>query len=273
MSTAIVAEIGINHNASLDITRKLIDVASFTGCDFVKFQKRTPELCVPEEQKNKLRETPWGIMTYFEYKKKMEFGESEYTEIDTYCKSHNIRWFASVWDLPSCDFMKGFSDIGKIPSALITNLELCKYAREKFSCLIVSTGMSTEEEIEKMIDVAKPDVLMHTNSSYPALTEELNLKYIEHLKQKYPKTIIGYSGHEFGLITTMVAVTLGAEWVERHITLNRTMWGSDQMASIEPHGLMKLVKGIRSVEKSLGSIGPRVVFGSELEKRKSLRGT
>jgi N-acetylneuraminate synthase len=273
VSTTIVAEIGINHNASLDIARKLIDVASFTGCDFVKFQKRTPELCVPEEQKNKPKETPWGIMTYFEYKKKMEFGESEYTEIDAYCKSHNIRWFASVCDLPSCDFMKKFSKIGKIPSALITDLELCRYARECFDFLIISTGMSTEEEIEKMVEVAKPNVIMHTNSSYPALTEELNLMYIEHLKWKYPHIIRGYSGHEFGLIPTMVAVILGAEWVERHITLNRTMFGSDQMASVEPHGLMKLVKGIRSVEKSLGSGGPREVSSRELEKRKSLRGT
>jgi N-acetylneuraminate synthase len=272
MAVKIVAEIGINHNASHDVLTKLIDLAAFTECDYVKFQKRTPELCIPEDQKNKLKDTPWGQMTYLEYKQKMELGEQEYKFIDCHCSTHNIGWFASVWDLPSCDFIWKFVRMGKIPSALITNLELCKYARERFDFLIISTGMSTEKEIEQAMAVAKPDVIMHTNSSYPAVSEELNLRYISHLKDKYPKTTIGYSGHEFGLITTMVAVALGAEWIERHITLKRTMWGSDQMASVEPHGLMKLVKGIRSVEASLGSGGPRQVLGSELIKRESLRG-
>ena len=272
MSVKIISEIGINHNASLDITKKLIDLAAFTGCDYVKFQKRTPALCVPENQKNKPKDTPWGVMTYLEYKERMEFGEVEYKEIDAYCQSHKISWFASVWDLPSCDFMKNFVKIGKIPSALITNLELCDYARKCFDFLIISTGMSTEEEIEKAVEVAKPDVIMHTNSNYPALSEELNLNYIKHLQNKYPKIVAGYSGHEFGLIATMVAVALGAEWIERHITLRRTMWGSDQMASIEPHGLMKLVKGIHSVESAMGNGGPRQVLGNELKKRESLRG-
>jgi len=273
MATKIIAELGLNFNGSLDIAKKLIDLACFTECDYVKFQKRTPELCVPEEQKNKPKETPWGTMTYLEYKNRMEFGEMEYKEIDEYCKSRKIKWFASVWDLPSCDFMKAFTKIGKIPSALIVNIELCQYARECFDFLIISTGMSTEEEIEKAVEASKPDVIMHCNSSYPAISEELNLNYIKWLKNKYPHIIQGYSGHEFGLITTIAAVVLGAEWVERHITLKRTMWGSDQLASVEPHGLMKLVKGIRSVEAAMGTGGPRQVLGSELEKRKSLRGT
>ena len=268
----VIAEIGINHNGSMELTKKLIDAAQVAGCDYVKFQKRTPELCVPEHQKDIMRSTPWGEMRYIDYKHKIEFGEEQYNEIDQYCLDRGIGWFASVWDLPSVDFMLKYGNIGKIPSALITNDELVQYSREKFETLLISTGMSNEEEIEHAVTVGDPDVIFHTNSSYPSKVEELNLNYIKHLKQKYPARSIGYSGHEFGLTTTFATVPMGAEWIERHITLDRTMWGSDQMASVEPHGLIKLVKGIRSIEASMGVAGPRRVLGSELKKRKSLRG-
>ena len=268
----IIAEIGINHNGSMENAKKLVDVAAFSGCDYVKLQKRTPELCVPEHQKQKIRKgTPWGDISYIDYKHKVEFEKDEYDELFEYCASKNIALFASVWDLPSVDFMAKYTNIGKIPSALITDLELVAYAREKFETLIVSTGMSTEEEIEEVMKL-KPDVVMHTNSTYPSPVEELNLNYLYHLKEKYTDVETGYSGHEFGLLTTIATIPMGATWIERHITLNRTMWGSDQMASVEPHGLIKLVKGIREVESSLGVKSERILYHSELEKRKSLRG-
>jgi len=273
MAIKIIAEIGINHNGDISIAKKLIDAAAIAGCDYVKFQKRTPDLCVPEEQRDVLRQTPWGEMKYIKYKKKIEFTPADYSEIDKYCKSKNIKWFSSVWDIPSVDFCSEFKEsIMKIPSALITNLELCSYARERCKTLMISTGMSTEEEIEKCIEVCNPDIIMHTNSSYPSRLGELNLSYIQHLKERYPDKEIGYSGHEYGLVTTFATVPMGVDWIERHITLDRTMWGSDQMASVEPHGLTKLVKGIRDIEASLGHGGPRKVVGSELDKRKSLRG-
>jgi N-acetylneuraminate synthase len=250
----------------------MIDAAKVAGCDYVKFQKRTPELCVPEHQKNVMRSTPWGDMRYIDYKHKTEFGKEEYDEINKHCASRDIKWFASVWDLPSVDFMLNYGAVGKIPSALITADELVKYSRKKFDVLLISTGMSNEEEIEHAVITGDPDVIFHTNSTYPSKIEELNLNYIRFLKNKYPGKSIGYSGHEFGLTTTFATVPMGVEWIERHITLDRTMWGSDQMASIEPHGLIKLTKGIRSIEAALGISAPRQVMGSELKKRKSLRG-
>ena len=269
----IIAEIGINHNGSLEIAKKLIDVAKVSGCDYVKFQKRTPDICVPEEQKSKLRKTPWGEMTYIDYKHKIEFEKEEYDAINDYCAQVNIKWFASVWDKPSVDFMKQYTNIGKIPSALITDHELMTYARENFNTLLISTGMSTEDEISKAIKIGNPDVVFHTNSSYPSKIDELNLNYIPYLKQKHCKNReVGYSGHEFGLTTTFATIPMGAKWIERHITLDRTMWGSDQMSSVEPHGLIKLVKGIKDIELALGDTGPRKLLGTELQKRKSLRG-
>ncbi len=272
MKRKIIAEIGINHNGSLELAKRLIDMAYLAGCDYVKFQKRSPEDCVPPEQKQKLRETPWGKIPYIDYKHKLEFNHEEYQEISRYCSEKGIEWFASVWDIPSVDFMKQYCSIAKIPSALITNIELLNYARESFDTLIISTGMSTEKEIEQAMEQGKPEVVMHTNSTYPSPIEELNLKYIHHLAEKYPDTQIGYSGHEYGLVPTFAAVAMGAEWVERHITLDRSMWGSDQLASIENIGLIKLVKGIRDIEKAEGDSGPRQLLDSELSKRKSLRG-
>jgi N-acetylneuraminate synthase len=272
MNVKIIAEIGINHNGDLNVCKKIIDSAVLAGCDFVKFQKRNPDLCVPEEQKSKPKSTPWGDMTYLEYKHKIEFGKEEFDEIDRYCKEKNIGWFASVWDKDSVDFMSNYNSITKIPSALITNTELCKYARAKFDYLIISTGMSTEEEIENAVINCKPDVIMHTNSTYPSPINELNLNYITFLKEKYNKEV-GYSGHEYGLVTTFATIPLEVSWVERHVTLDRTMWGSDQVASVEPSGLFKLVKGIRDIELALGrKNSERILFEGELAKRKTLRG-
>jgi N-acetylneuraminate synthase len=271
MSVKIIGEIGINHNGDLDLCKKIIDAAVLAGCDYVKFQKRNPDICVPEEQKSKPKSTPWGEMTYLDYKYKVEFGKKEYDEIDRYCKEKEIGWFASVWDKDSVDFMSQYNSISKIPSALITDKELVEYARSKFDYLIISTGMSTEEEIELAVKYSNPDVIMHTNSTYPSPIDELNLEYLHWLKDKYKKKI-GYSGHEYGLVTTFATIPMGVTWVERHITLDRTMWGSDQVASVEPAGLIKLVKGIRDIEKSLGGNSERQLLKSELSKRKSLRG-
>jgi len=281
MKTKIIGEIGINHNGSLEMTKKLIDVAVIAKCDYVKFQKRNPDVCVPKDEKNKIKSTPWGEMTYLEYKHKIEFGKEEYDEIDRYCREKKIGWFASVWDLGSVDFMSQYTTkfndeekiMMKIPSALITNDELIKYAKEKSDYLMISTGMSTEEEIVKCINICEPDLIFHTNSTYPSPIDELNLGYIKWLTEKYPNKEIGYSGHEFGLTTTFAATTLGATWIERHITLDRSIWGSDQMASVEPSGLIKLIKGIRDIEIASGNgYGPREVIKSELSKRKTLRG-
>jgi len=267
----IIGEIGINHNGDLDLCKRIIDAAVLAGCDYVKFQKRNPDVCVPEEQKSKPKSTPWGEMTYLDYKYKVEFGKEEYDEIDRYCKEKGIGWFASVWDKDSVDFMSQYNNISKIPSALITNKELVEYARSKFDYLIISTGMSTEDEIEKAVEYSSPDVIMHTNSTYPSPINELNLEYITWLKNKYNKEV-GYSGHEYGLVTTFATIPMGVTWIERHITLDRTLWGSDQVASVEPAGLIKLVKGIRDIEKSLGGNSERKLLQSELSKRKSLRG-
>jgi N-acetylneuraminate synthase len=267
----IIGEIGINHNGDLKVAKQLIDVASDAGCDYVKFQKRNPDVCVPENQKNIMRDTPWGKMTYLEYKYKVEFGSSEYDEIDSYCSSKGIKWFASVWDKDSIDFMKKYVDITKIPSALINDIDLGNYARLHNKFLLVSTGMSSEDEIEKFMNSVQPDVVMHTNSTYPSPVDELNLKYITWLQEKWSNVSVGYSGHEYGLTTTFAATALGAEWIERHITLDRTMWGSDHLASVEPAGLLKLVKGIRDIESAMGTKSPRKLLKSENEKRKSLR--
>lgn len=279
--TKIIAEIGINHNGDLKIAKDLIMLAKTAGCDYVKFQKRNPDVCVPEDQKSLIRKTPWGEMTYLEYKWKLEFDSNQYIELHNFCQAIGIGIFASVWDKDSVDFMNkfvsqtknhGVEKIMKIPSALITDLELCKYTRANCSKLLISTGMSTEAEIEACINACNPDVIFHTNSTYPTPVKELNLNYITHLKEKYPNKEIGYSGHEYGLVTTFATIPMGATWIERHITMDREMWGSDQKASVEPSGLIKLVKGIRDIESAL--ILPstsREVFGGELEKLKSLR--
>ncbi len=275
MNTYIIAEIGINHNGSLDTAKRLIDIAALSGCDAVKFQKRNPDVCVPEHQKNVPRETPWGTMSYLEYKYKVEFGKEEYDQIDEYCKTKNIAWSASPWDMDSLAFLEQY-DIPfiKVPSAMLTNEELMRGCAKSGKKVIFSTGMSTLEEIDQAVGWMREEdcefALLHCNSTYPAPLEELNLQCIKTLKDRY-NCEVGYSGHEFRLGTTVSSVYLGATIVERHITLDRTMWGSDHLASLEPQGLIKLVKGIRELEVALGD-GVKRLYDGELPARKKLRG-
>jgi N-acetylneuraminate synthase len=269
----IVAEIGINHNGSMDVAKKMIEGAAAAGCDAVKFQKRTPELCVPKDQWLLERDTPWGRMTYIDYRHKVEFTKDNYAEIDRYCKEKNIQWFASCWDEPSVDFMEQFNPpCYKAASASLTDLDLLKKKKSTGRPLIISTGMSTMEEIEAAVKEIGTDKLLiaHATSTYPCPPEELNLKMIQTLKTKYPMCPIGYSGHETGLATTWASVAMGATFIERHITLDRAMWGTDQAASVEIGGLERLVGNIRDVEKSIGD-GVKRVYESEIGPRKKLR--
>ena len=272
----IIAEIGINHNGDLAIAKKLIDIAKVAGCDVVKFQKRNPDVCVPEHQKTVMRDTPWGKMTYLEYKYKVEFEKKEYDEIDTYCKNKQIDWTASPWDLDSLNFLNKYDvPFIKIPSALLTDIELIKESTKTGKKVIISTGMSTIEEVDAAVDAIKginsnaSYAILHCNSTYPAPNDELNLKCIQTLKDRY-KCEAGYSGHEFGLTTTIASICLGATIIERHITLDRTMWGTDQMCSVEPQGLIKLVRGVRELNNALGD-GVKVVTETEKPIRDKLR--
>lgn len=271
----LIAEIGINHNGDLQIAKKLIDAAFACGWDCVKFQKRTPEICVPDHQKNVMRETPWGKITYLEYKHKIEFSKKEYDYIDNYCKEKPIHWSASVWDMPSLEFIVKYSvPFIKIPSAKLNEKELLIQACKTGKALIVSTGMSTIEEINEAVEVleksASQYVLMHTNSAYPTPIDELNIRCIQTLKDRYACPV-GYSGHEHGLEPTVYAATLGASIIERHITLDHDMWGTDQASSIEVMGMDMLRKRIRNVDIILGN-GVKVISDSEIPIRKKLRG-
>jgi N-acetylneuraminate synthase len=269
----IIAEIGINHNGSLELAKELIKAAHKAGADAVKFQKRNPEESVPPDQRDKMRETPWGYISYMEYRYKIEFGEREYREIDRFCKELGIDWFASCWDKTSVDFLEAFDPICyKIPSAHLTNKDLLLYLKKTGRPLILSTGMSTLEEIKEAVNLLGTERLAvaHCTSSYPAKLNELNLRMIITLIKTFDCPI-GYSGHEVGLATSVAAVSLGACFVERHFTLDRSMWGSDQAASVEPVGLVRLIKDIRSVELALGD-GIKVIYESEMEARKRLRG-
>lgn len=268
----IIAEIGLNHNGDVRIAKQLIDAAALAGCDAVKFQKRTPELCVPPEQREIQRETPWGIMTYMEYRRRVEFGARQFAEIDRYCRSKEIAWFASCWDEPSVDFINSFEPpCYKVASASLTDDALLKHTAATGKPLIISTGMSTLDEIDRAVSLLDPEKLLiaHATSTYPCQPEELNLRMIDTLKARY-HCPIGYSGHEVGLQTTLAAVTLGARFIERHITLDRAMWGSDQAASVEPSGFHRLVRDIRVIEKAMGD-GVKRVYDSELPIRKKLR--
>jgi N-acetylneuraminate synthase len=268
----IIAEIGINHNGDINIAKRLIDVAAAAGCDAVKFQKRTPELCVPEKQKNTMRETPWGTMTYLEYRHRVEFGEEEYKLIDEFCSRAGIEWFASCWDIPSVEFMEQFNPCCyKIASASLTNIPLLKAHAATGRPIIMSTGMSTIDEIDAGVEIFRNRQLAiaHTTSTYPCAPKELNLRMIETLSTKYGVPV-GYSGHEVGLQTTLAAVTLGATFVERHFTLDRAMWGSDHAASLEPAGMIRLVRDIRVIEEALGD-GVKQVYESEKPSMARLR--
>jgi N-acetylneuraminate synthase len=269
----VIAEIGINHNGSLEIAKKLIDGAVLSGADAVKFQKRTPELCVPKEQWLLERDTPWGRMTYIDYRRKVEFGEREYAAIDRHCRERGILWFASCWDEEAVDFMERFDPpCYKAASASLTDHELLRKKKATGRPLIVSTGMSTIEEVHAGVEAAGREGLLiaHATSTYPCPVDQLNLRMILTLKATYPECPIGYSGHETGLAPTWAAVTMGATFVERHVTLDRAMWGSDQAASVEIGGLMRLVSNIRDIERSLGD-GVKRVYAGELPQLEKLR--
>ena len=269
----IIAEIGINHNGSIELAKKMIDGAVRAGCNAVKFQKRTPEICVPIHQQDVLRETPWVVIPYLEYRRKVEFGFEDYVEIDRYCKEKNIVWFASYWDIPSVEFMKEFDvPLIKVSSAMLTDTSLLLSIRQAGLPVIISTGMSTMEEIERAVTLLGEHKLLiaHTTSVYPCNDEELNLRMITTLQRRFPWAIVGYSGHEIGLPTTIAAVALGAFFIERHITLERAMWGTDQASSVEIHGMELLVRNIRCVEKALGD-GVKRIYANELSAKNKMR--
>lgn len=269
-----IGEIGINHNGDMQIAKKLMDAIFACNWDCAKFQKRNPDICVPEKQKNVMRDTPWGKMTYLDYKYKMEFGKKEYDYIDNYCKEKPLDWTASVWDLDSLNFILNYDvPFIKIPSAILTNLELLTEAAKTDIPLIVSTGMSTLAEIDTAVNVitkygAKP-ILMHTNSSYPTPLSEMNLNLIPVLKKRYD-CVIGYSGHEYDLGPTVIAVTLGAMVIERHITLSHELWGTDQKSSLQVFAMDMLIRRAKEVSLVMGST-IKEVTPSEIPIREKLR--
>jgi sialic acid synthase SpsE len=269
----VTGEIGINHNGDLDNAFALIDAAADAGCDAVKFQKRTPEVCTPRDQWDKERDTPWGRMTYIDYRHRVEFDEAAYQAIADHCASRDIAWFASPWDEESVAFLEKFDvPCHKVASASLTDDDLLRTIRATGRTAILSTGMSTPKQIRHAVEVLGSEniVLCHATSTYPAQAGELNLRMIHTLQEEFPNVPIGYSGHETGLQTTLAAVALGALFVERHITLDRAMWGSDQAASVEPQGLQRLVRDIRTIEASLGD-GVKKVYDSELAPMAKLR--
>lgn len=274
MRVFITAEVGINHNGDINIAKKLVDIAAFAGCDAVKFQKRNPKSSVVPEQRNVMRETPWGLMTYLEYRHRVEFGEEEYDEIDRYCREKGIEWYASAWDVESQLFLRKYNiKHNKIASPMLTNTELLELVAKEKKDTFISTGMSTMAEIEKAVDIFRkydcPFELMHCNSSYPMKNEEANLHCIITLREKFGCNV-GYSGHERGLQISVAAVALGATSLERHITLDRAAYGSDQAASVEPQGLLRLVRDVRVIEQAMGD-GVKRVYESEKPNLERLR--
>jgi N-acetylneuraminate synthase len=267
----LIAEIGINHNGSVALAKKLIKKSKDAGFDAVKFQKRTPEICVPNNKKNLMRETPWGTMTYLDYKKKIEFGEKEYNEINKFCKKVKIEWFASAWDLESQSFLNKYKlKYNKISSAMLTNLKLLEFISIQKKMTFISTGMASYKEIGNAINIFKKNkcdfMLMHCVSSYPCPDEELNLSMINKLKKRY-KCKIGYSGHEVSVSPSLMAAVMGAIAIERHVTLDRTMWGTDHAASLEFNGMKQLVELVRKFENVYGD-GLKKISKTEREKLK-----
>jgi N-acetylneuraminate synthase len=268
----VIAEIGLNHNGDVEIAKQLIDVAAEAGAQAVKFQKRTPDIATPEHMKNTPRETPWGTMTYLEYRYRVEFGEEEYGEIARYSTEKGLDWFASPWDEPSVDFLESMGVVThKVASASLTDSGMLRKLAETGKPIILSTGMSTIEQIDKAVGILGTDnlILMHATSTYPLPPEEANIRMVETLKERYGVPV-GYSGHEPGLQISIAAVALGAVAVERHITLDRTMWGSDHAASLEPRGFETLVRDIRIIEQAMGD-GVKRVFPGELAPLSKLR--
>lgn len=270
----LIGEIGINHNGDLNIAKRLIDAVFACHWNCAKFQKRNPDECIPEKQKKVLRDTPWGRMTYLEYKKKMEFGRKEYDYIDKYCREKPIDWTASVWDLDSLRFTLNYKmPFIKIPSAKISDLKLVEAAAKTGMPVIASTGMSSVKEVDDLVDVLKryasDFALMHTNSSYPTPKEELNINCIKTLRKRYG-CVIGYSGHEYNVEPTVYASVLGAKIIERHITLNHGMWGTDHAASLEVAAMDMLRKRIRDIDSIMGD-GEKRIMPSEKDIRKKLK--
>lgn len=260
----IIAEIGINHNGSVKLAKKMIDIAVTTGCDAVKFQKRTVDVVYTKEELAKERKSVFGN-TNGDLKRGLEFGEAEYKEIDEYCKRKGILWFASCWDEGSVDFIEKFNPpCYKIASASLTDDNLLKYTKAKGKPILLSTGMSSMEEIRHAVEILGKDnlIIFHCTSTYPSNAEEMNLRVIETLKKEF-NCPIGYSGHERGVTPSVLAVALGACAVERHITVDRTNWGSDQAASLEMAGLYHMVRDIRQVPVLLGD-GKKVVYPREI---------
>jgi N-acetylneuraminate synthase len=272
IGTVIIAEIGINHNGSVETAIDLINAAKRAGADIVKFQKKEPRLCVPRDQWDKDKETPWGTMSYISYKERLEFEEEEYDIIAEHCQSIDMPWTASAWDIPSVDFLISY-DVPyiKVASASLTNDELITYIRNTDVPSILSTGMSTPQQIIHAVDILDPTVIMHCNSSYPCPVEDINLRCIYWLHKQFPGLALGFSDHSTGLATSVAAVSMGATFIERHITLNRASWGTDHAASVEPGGFARMVKDIRNVEKALGDGHKRITAG-EIPVMEKLRG-
>jgi N-acetylneuraminate synthase len=256
----VIAEIGINHNGDIDLAKRLISIALAAGCDAVKFQKRTIDIVYTPEELAKPRESPYGT-TNGDLKRGLEFDYEDYVEIDRYCREVKIPWFASAWDEPSVDLISRFDvPCFKIASASLTDHNLLRHTRATGKPILLSTGMSTLEEIDRAVEVLGTDnlILLHACSTYPAIYEELNLRAIQTMRERYGIPV-GYSGHESGLPSSVAAVAMGACVVERHITTDRALWGSDQAASLEPNGITKLVSYIRVVERSMGDGAKRVM--------------
>ncbi|MBT0994584.1 N-acetylneuraminate synthase family protein [Cellulomonas sp. DKR-3] len=268
----VIGEIGLNHNGDVEIAKQLIDVAAEAGAQAVKFQKRTPEISTPAAQRDQIRQTPWGEMTYLEYRYRVEFGREQYQEIGAHAAARGLQWFASPWDVPSVEFLEELDVVGhKVASASITDLELLGALAATGKPIILSTGMSTLEQIDAAVQVVGTErlVLMHATSTYPLPPEEANLRMITTLQERYGVPV-GYSGHERGLQISLAAVALGAVAVERHITLDRTMWGSDQASSLEPTGFAHLIRDIRIIEQAMGD-GVKRVYPGELAPLSRLR--
>ena len=274
MERLLIGEIGINHNGDLNIAKKLISMAKQSGCDYVKFQKRNPEVSVPDHMKNKYRDTPWGYISYLDYKYKIEFNKQEYDEINTFCKKQEIEWFASVWDKDSLKFMQNYNlPLNKIASALITNIDLVEAIASDQKKTLISTGMSTFNDIDKVVNIFEKKrceyVLMHSVSSYPAPEKDLNLSLITKLKDKY-KCQVGYSGHESSVSPSIIAGVLGAEYIERHITLDRAMWGTDQAASLSSEGLKILSNVYKKIDLFYGD-SVKTISEDELKKLATMK--
>ena len=269
----VIGEIGLNHNGSVELAKKLIDVAADAGAQAVKFQKRTPAISTPEHMKNVVRETPWGEMTYLEYRYRVEFDRDQYIEIGDYATLRGLDWFASPWDVPAVEFLEELNVVAhKVASASVTDLELLAALAATGKPVILSTGMSTMEQIDTAVEVLGTEnlIILHATSTYPLPPEEANIRMIPTLAAAYPGIPIGYSGHERGLQISLAAIALGATAVERHITLDRAMWGSDHAASLEPTGFEHLVRDIRVIEQAMGD-GVKQVFPGELAPMAKLR--